>query len=298
MELSNLERQWYYTVEIEPGVYTSGHDHPSISLTRALLRRVYLKGASCLDIGTQEALIPVLLKRAQAKHVVAYDRWKQTAKVSLVRQAYDVSFDYICGMPLEELPRVLSNKKNNLFDVVVFSGVLYHLINPLGLLSIARSFVRDNGIFLIETAVLQSEEMTLHFNAGGKLYGQSANYFIPTTNCLDYFLRMLCLDFIEVRYLGKVEDGVFRVGILCRATREPTGREAGDEWIFSDRFPRDLENEYGIALGGSSDDLPEVEVSRPSSSVLSKAGLYAAIDALDAYEYAPEELILKLDSQL
>lgn len=39
------------------------------------------------------------------------------------------------------------------FDVVVFAGVLYHMIDPLAGMAIARSFLREGGIAVLETSV-------------------------------------------------------------------------------------------------------------------------------------------------
>jgi hypothetical protein len=60
------ERTWYYSVEVEEGVFTRGHDHPNVAITRDLLRTVVLRGFDFLDIGTQEAVIPILLKKGGA----------------------------------------------------------------------------------------------------------------------------------------------------------------------------------------------------------------------------------------
>ena len=294
-----LQEQWYYTIEIKPGVFTTGHGHPNVSITRALLRDVEFDGASCLDIGTQEGMLPVLMKRAGAKTVTAYDRWQLQDKIDLVKEAYDADFRYISGRQLSELRTALADQESSLFDIVLFSGVLYHLINPLGLLSVARSFCREGGLFLIETAALQQQEMTLHFNAGGKLYGQSANYFLPTTNCLDYFLRMLRLKPIKALHLEKGSDGVSRVAVLCRAVSNPTplGREK-DTWINSDRFSRDLENEYAIHWPDLASSVSPVPVSIAENGPIVTQGLYAEIGSVPPYQPSPGDLALFLDSSM
>src|SRR3989304_3789652 len=68
------KRRWYYNIEVEKGVFTPGVDRPSFALIRKLLRNADVRGKDCLDLGTMEGAIPVLLKRAGAKSVVAYDR--------------------------------------------------------------------------------------------------------------------------------------------------------------------------------------------------------------------------------
>lgn len=294
-----LQEQWYYSIETEPGIFTKGHGHPNVSLTRALLRGVQFDNTNCLDIGTQEGVLPVLMKRAGAKTVTAYDRWQLQEKIDLVKKVYSMDFDYISGRQLTELPAALSDSKHSLFDVVLFSGVLYHLINPLGLLSVARSFCREGGLFLVETAALQDQGMALHFNAAGKLYGQHANYFIPTTNCLDYFLRMLRLKPIKALYLGSETDRTPRVAVLCRAvsTPIPFGGEQ-DDWINSDKFSRDLKNEYAIDWSDLANNLPQVPVTFDENRPIVTRGLYTEIETSQPYQPAPRELALFLDSTM
>ena len=57
-----MAARWYYSVELLPGVVATGqypHDVPH--LPRLALRRCDVAGASCLDVGTMEGLVPTLL---------------------------------------------------------------------------------------------------------------------------------------------------------------------------------------------------------------------------------------------
>ena len=118
---SVLSGQWYYTVEIERSVFTKGYNHQNIALTRKLLRNVLVKDKACIDIGTQEAVIPVLLRKAGAGAVVAYDRFDLSERIGLLRDVYHVDFEYVAGMQLQELPGILDAKPTGrFFDLVVF----------------------------------------------------------------------------------------------------------------------------------------------------------------------------------
>jgi hypothetical protein len=46
-----LRMQWYYSMEIAPGVITNGQDHPGGALTREALRRVRFAGRKCIELG-------------------------------------------------------------------------------------------------------------------------------------------------------------------------------------------------------------------------------------------------------
>lgn len=207
---------WYYEIELENGKFTDGLPRKNLALTRKLLRNVDVNGKDCIDIGTAEAVIPVLLKRAGAKSVVAYDRIDSTKKIETVKEAYQVDFDYIAGISLPDLQTTLSKRGDGgFFDLVVFSGVLYHLINPLGLLALVRSFCRVGGLFLLETRTIHDSEAKLIFNEGGK-FGKE--YFLATTAWLDYALRMVGLEPLHAIYTGQLRpDRNCRMAVLCRS---------------------------------------------------------------------------------
>ncbi len=86
MKFVHWSTGWYYNIELEEGGFTDGTARKNLALTRKLLRNVDVKGKTCIDIGTTEAVIPVLLKRAGAKTVVAYDRLDISEKVNLVKR--------------------------------------------------------------------------------------------------------------------------------------------------------------------------------------------------------------------
>jgi hypothetical protein len=69
-----LNQWWYYSVELLPGAIAEGIYPASVPmLPRLLMRHCSLKGMECLDLGTMEGLIPVLMVRGGAKRVVALD---------------------------------------------------------------------------------------------------------------------------------------------------------------------------------------------------------------------------------
>ncbi|HMB90209.1 MAG TPA: methyltransferase domain-containing protein, partial [Rhodothermales bacterium] len=140
------QTRWYYQVELRPGVYTDGPEQHTAAMVRSLAERIDLAGTQCLDLGTQEGLMAVSLARLGAETVVAYDRLDLSDRIAMVKEAYEVDFDYQHGLYLHELSAALQTAGYDPFDVVVFAGVLYHMIDPLAGLGTARSFVRENGL--------------------------------------------------------------------------------------------------------------------------------------------------------
>jgi SAM-dependent methyltransferase len=249
-----FEKRWYYRIELAPGLYTPGNNRRPVALTRELLRRVDIEsggagggGARCLDVGIQEGLVTILIARRGASEVVAYDRALRMDQLSLAQRALGVDFDLIGDVKLQDLPRALAAHDRDPFDVVVFSGVLYHMFDPLGGLAVVRGMVREGGICLIETSVAVEDSYSMHFNHRGRFTPGASPRFKPssaasrstfwliTPRCLDYLLRFLRLKPIDLVCLP-VSDALdgkpaqARLAVACRAVAEAVA-EPGDEWI-------------------------------------------------------------------
>jgi SAM-dependent methyltransferase len=253
---------WYYRVELRPGVFTGGRRRGTLGMVRHQIGNMDVAGRRCLDIGTQEGAVATVLAQAGAGRAVAYDRLDLSDRIALVKQAHGVDFDYQHSCQLDDLPRRLQVSGEGPFDVVIFAGVLYHMIDPLGGIALARSFVREKGLFLLETSAIVSPQPILHFNSQGRFYPGS-NYFQVTLGALDYFLRMLRLQVIDCHYcqgaylswagrlwslLGRRSGNqLCRVSVVCRAVGEPLP-VASDKWmkkpfIASDFTARQLDFE-------------------------------------------------------
>jgi len=247
-------------------------------------------------------MLPVLMKRAGARYVAAYDRLDLAERIARVKQAYGVDFDYIGGKGLAELPAEMQARSHRHLDVVVFSGVLYHMINPLGGLALARGFCRAGGVFLLETAAMQGREMALHFNAGGKLYGMFGNFFVPTTACLDYFLRMLGLRPMRGCYIGDANDGsIVRVAVLCRGLAEPSPIDRADSWPGHANVMANFRDEASVQWDRLVSPRPEVALRPPAagtSAIGENVGLYDWVRASAPYVFDPRDTALTLASAL
>ncbi len=227
-----LEQYWYYAIELAPGVTTPGQRFPNVALTRDLLSRVDLEGARCLDIGTMEGLVPVLLKRQGAADVVAVDGLDFSDKVACVKAAYGADFAYLPNIMSGSLLRALDERyageitrhryaggiePQRGFDVVVCSGVLYHVFSPFHVLASARSALRPGGLMIVETAALPLDAYMMQYNFAGTGYvlGPSDTWF-PTVPLIDHFLRFLKLIPLDACWLP-AGDHLVRFACVARA---------------------------------------------------------------------------------
>lgn len=239
VNLADLSREdieamdWYYKIELKPGAFTNGRVRGTASMTRDVIRNINLKGARCLDLGAQECLLTTMLARQGASYVAAYDRLNLTDRINLIKAAYAVDFDYYHSLQLNELPARLKAEGKGPFDVVIFAGVLYHMMDPIAGLATARSFVREGGLMVVESSVLATSEYTAAINAKGRLYSGS-NYFQLSLSSLEYFMRMLRLRPIDLLFTKPRDDGICRAIIVGRAVKSvvPTS----DDWWMRKQF--------------------------------------------------------------
>jgi SAM-dependent methyltransferase len=214
---------WYYAIELFPGVFTPGQRHKNITITRKLLTRCGVEGANCLDIGTMEAMVPVLLKRRNAQKVCAVDMLNFTDKIDLVQRCTGANFDYYPETRLEHTVDFLDRRGLTGFDLVTLSGVLYHVFDPMHTLGVARSMVRTGGIVLIETAAAAEDTAAMYYNDAGRHYFDWTSFWFISVPCLDAMLRYYKLAPIDCLYLQPEQLGginVCRIAVACRAVED------------------------------------------------------------------------------
>ena len=131
-------------------------------------------------------------------------------------------------MPLARLPAALSERGHQPFDVVIFSGVLYHVYDPLAALASVRGLVRNGGIVIVETAVQFEASLSLNLNGASRF--SPGMVWLPSLGCLDYLLRLVRLEPIDVLHTRRQKRPGGRVALACRAVDSPPA-DAGDDWI-------------------------------------------------------------------
>ena len=198
-------RQWYHSIEIEPGLVTPGA-HPLEEL-RQVLEHVRLpaslEGLSVLDIGAWDGFFSFEAERRGAERVVAYDVTPEDYfGFSTAKELLGSKVDYVQGSVYELNREVLGT-----FDVVVFAGVLYHLRYPLLALDRIRDICRgymvlethflDNSVLLEdgETTTLERIDPRLgriplyRFYPANELNGDYSNWFSPNRRAIEGGLR-------------------------------------------------------------------------------------------------------------
>lgn len=232
--------QWYYSIELSPGSYTKGFDFPSLAITRRMVRNLdSVEGRRVLDYSTMEGVISTIMAKRGAR-VLATDVIDVSRQVALVQTAHGARFSYYPSMPMRHFAeRVFEIQASSTFnltldeeigpaeitdyghDIVVSSGVLYHVFNPIDHLLTYRKLCKLGGLLLLETAVALSDEISFFhvIRPEQTLYGGIATWFV-TTAFLDLFLRACFFEPLAFCYLGRAKYEsieIARIGIIARA---------------------------------------------------------------------------------
>ena len=198
---------WYYSVELLPGITTQGQYADDVPLLpRVLLRNCDLSGMACLDVGSMEGLIPVLMCRQGARSVLAVDAIDHCSdKMSALQHYYNVSFDFMSVGLMYGVYEKLRKTRHNSFDLINVSGLLYHVFSPLMVLSAIRPLLKKNGLMIVSTNVVFDQSYVMYFNNAGRLQREANTFWYLSITLLDYLLRYLKLAPIDCVYVHHSE---------------------------------------------------------------------------------------------
>jgi 2-polyprenyl-3-methyl-5-hydroxy-6-metoxy-1,4-benzoquinol methylase len=237
---SELYRSWwYYSVELLPGLATTGIYAPDLPmLPRLMLRRCALDGAECLDLGSMEGLIPVLMRRGGARAVLGVDAEDHCLeKLDAVRHYHGVDFEYESIGLMYDLAKKIPRRG---FDVINCSGLLYHVFSPLLVLCGVRPLLKRGGLMVVSTNVTLEERHAMQFNDAGRMQTEVNTFWYLSVPLFDYLLRYLRLAPLDCAFLPHtaVRSGAGYVfdqpsgylSVVCRAVDEPLPAR-GDEWM-------------------------------------------------------------------
>ena len=231
---------WYQRIYLGNGVFTS--DQPMYH--EQLWHRTRptfppdLKGAAALDIGCNAGYFSIQAKRLGAGRVVgieSVDDYLRQARACARIWNFDIDYR---SMDAHDLPKL-----NEQFDVVFFTGILYHLKNPLQVLEEVGRVCRD--VVIVETEVIPEDPRNvlyvrqgpsgqvrvtecrkgfLKLVEGAELNGDPTNWCVPDTECVlgmlrtagfKHFSRPIYMS--EARLLliaSKQSDSILNLGAL------------------------------------------------------------------------------------
>ncbi|MBX2997415.1 MAG: DUF1698 domain-containing protein [Caldilineaceae bacterium] len=231
--LVNSFPYWYQRIYLGQGVYTL----PVVQLHNYVWQTIKtmlpdgFKGASILDVGTNAGYFCIQAKLNGAAQVVGVDfedRYLKQAETC--RSIWKLDIDY----RQTDIDQLQLHTMGQRFDLVIFTGILYHLKNPLGVLEQMASLCND--AIVVETEVISPRHRNvLHVRQGPlgrsvvtpshtgfmkfiekyELNGDGSNWWVPDEECVLGMLRTAGFKyFSQPHYFGETR-------MLVVATQQP-----------------------------------------------------------------------------
>jgi tRNA (mo5U34)-methyltransferase len=196
---------WYQRIYLGHGVYTlpdpAYHEGVWARLEPAFPSD--FRGAAVLDVGTNAGFFALQAKARNAGRVVGLESVDEYLRqAELCRRIWNADIQYL---PLDAHQ---ASSLREQFDVVIFTGILYHLKNPLQVLEDVGRICRD--AIVVETEVIVDDpanrvsvrqgpfnrtEVTactkgmMKFIESDELNGDGSNWWVPDVECVLGMLR-------------------------------------------------------------------------------------------------------------
>jgi tRNA (mo5U34)-methyltransferase len=217
---------WFHSLDLGNGVVTPGAKPPAVHQKEyaAIFEPVDVRGRSVIDIGAWNGAYSFEAKRRGAARVLATDHLAWRHPVLRGREAFDLARS-VLDIDLEvaelDLP-ALTPERVGTFDVVLFLGVFYHLLDPIAALQQIAALAREVLIVETHTDALEIRRPAMVMYPGGELDGDASNWWGPNPACMVALLKQCGFAKVDAAWT----DVGYRT--IYHAWRTDELRRAGD----------------------------------------------------------------------
>lgn len=175
---------WHHRIELAEGFYTNSKNDVARKLNRTSVPQD-LHGATCLDVGTRDGGLAFEMEKRGAQRVIANDYVEKTHfNFELARRCIGSKVEFVQAdmftLPFLKMPK---------FDVINYSGVIYHVADPYLSLMAMRELCKPDGLIVVESAVLDGGSYSLERRARNKDSAQIMEAVGQFANLLQYLPR-------------------------------------------------------------------------------------------------------------
>ncbi len=196
---------WFHTIDLGQGVVTPGSKSAAhmVQDTATFFDGVDLTNKSLLDVGAWNGGHSVLAKRRGAKAVAALDHYTWNHPTLRGRE----TFDLVCratGYDFKAIDIDLDMKSLSLdfvgkFDIVLYAGVFYHLVDPIAATREVAALANDLLIVETHVEVIEGDARpAMIFYPGAELSGDATNWWGPNIPCMVALLKLFGFPRITV----------------------------------------------------------------------------------------------------
>lgn len=147
-----VKYKFYHNIEIIPGVTTAGHAWTDEYVNRVftVMKRFDFKGKRVLDIGCRDGALSFAAEHLGASEVIGIDNDLSDGLTNFL-----IPFKASKVQTLQCNVHHLSRQQVADIDIVIFSGVLYHLRYPIWALRRIADVLKPDGILIVESAFIE-----------------------------------------------------------------------------------------------------------------------------------------------
>lgn len=203
--------RWFHSIDLGNGVVTKGQK--SLALIEGQAGTVFrygVAGKSVLDIGAWDGAFSFEAERRGAARVLATDHfcwigpgWGKKASFDFARSALasrvEAKIIDVDDISVESIGK---------HDVVLFLGVLYHLLHPLMVLQKIAPVVGEMLVVDTETALDDEERPAMVFFPGAELNKDPTNWWAPNIKCMQAMLGHIGFKRVEVSPTFGYDGGI------------------------------------------------------------------------------------------
>jgi tRNA (mo5U34)-methyltransferase len=186
--------KWVHQIDLGNGFVTPGQwpRHPQILKPFGELE---FRGKKVLDVGCWDGLYAFEAEQRGASEVYATDLLSQRPfadhpTFAVARAALKSRVKYFPQTSVYDVEQLGVRD----FDIVLFSGVYYHLKDPLRALAMLRRVVKDGAQIFVEGAVLNEPGCYVVFHYRTPYAKDYSNWWVPTAACLRQWVECSFFD--------------------------------------------------------------------------------------------------------
>ena len=193
------EYNWAHSIDLGQGVITPGMWGAPNPLLIEVFDRIDFRGKRVLDIGCWDGLWSFEAEKRGASEVYATDDVSQRSfseqpTFALARDVLQSKVKYVPSVSVYDVRSLAVDD----FDVVVFSGVYYHLKHPLLALAVLRQVMATGGMLIVEGPVIDdTKHCFATFFYHDLLCDDVSNWWVPTRRCLREWIECSSFEIVS-----------------------------------------------------------------------------------------------------
>ena len=197
----NHSNYWFHSIKLgskvtTPGIYFQAN-------WDRILKTIPndLSGKTVLDVGARTGGYAFECEKRGAKEILAIDNWQNQGPDGSRDKPFQICKEILDSkVEMMELDFFDIESLNRKFDIILFLGVIYHLMDPL--LAIKKIYNVCNELAILEGAILQSLNPIAYFLDPGEVGNDPSNKFLMSPTLIINYAKEI--GFKEVQFLDYI----------------------------------------------------------------------------------------------